>query len=32
MNWMTFSTLYNWKKLWGKIDEDLDGGDYTFFI
>mgnify|MGYP006976780115 CR=1 FL=1 len=29
---MSFSTLYNWKKLWGIIDQTLEKGDYEFEI
>lgn len=32
MNWMSFSTTPNWKKLWGKIDQDLEPGKYTLTV
>jgi len=32
INWMSFYTLYNWKKLWGIIDHDLPIGTYKFTI
>ena len=32
INWMSFSTLYNWKKLWGIIDQNLPIGTYEFTV
>jgi len=32
INWMSFPTSDNWKKLWGIIDQDLPVGTYTFHI
>lgn len=32
MNWMRISSLPNFRKLWGKINQDLPSGTYTVQI
>ena len=32
INWMNVETFHNFRKLWGRIENDLDEGNYTFLI
>jgi len=32
MNWMRIATLPNFRKLWGRINNDLPAGNYTLLI
>jgi len=32
INWMNVETFHNFRKLWGRIEKDLDVGNYTFLI
>ena len=32
INWMNVETFHNFRKLWGRIESDLDVGNYTFLI
>ena len=32
INWMNVETFHNFRKLWGRIEEDLDIGNYTVLI
>ena len=32
INWMNVETFHNFRKLWGRIENDLDVGNYTFLI
>ena len=32
INWMNIETSHNFKKIWGKIDFDLEPGNYTFIV